>query len=737
MGSLLEEARRILSGDDLLTAAQKQLSEDVVFETQDGGRVVRGDGGELSFTSPGYATSDPAIIDRIMQGENAGRASVSAFDQQTIARAPVAARLTEYVQGAPLVGEYVDEAVGLVSPNAKQGMRAMSNAMERENPVESMVLNVLGGVTGTVGALGTKTVGKVADSTVDFINKGRGIGKAVRAVGAGMLGGAVEGAVSMSGRGVSAQERGEGAMVGAGMGAAFGGALTAISPPLAMLTKEAVKIAKKVDVRAIANEFGISVPAAKIIKGYLQNEDFATAGQILARNDEAMLAESGEGTKQLLDTVMSSGGDALAIGRKNVNARLSASGERFQEKFSELFGPQSGGVIGRHIQIAKNTAPKRQAAYDLAYSQPTPMTGPGADAIDAALSKIHPDDLKSALKEAERAALSDGRQNLNLFARVGDDGAIELTQPFSIQELDYIIRGLSAVKRNGTDALGGVSDAARIAGDRARELSVALKSAVPEYRQAVQLGGDKIKTQEALILGRSLLDDKTTIEAVRNTLKGAPEDVRVAMADGLGEAINHHMGRARATLADLESGRIDFETFDNQFGESVQALRAISTPNNLKKVAAVMGSDVKKLTGELQRVADALILRGAVARGSQTAIRQFGQAAIRDVTQPGTVRRIAGNMGSPFDAAKEVTQRLAAIDPASISGLEQGYLSEVARVLTETKGEAAMRALNSVENLLKGQPLKEEEAALIGKMVGFSIQVGGQKAQQSTLSPAR
>ncbi len=111
---------------------------DVVATTKDGGRVYRMSNGSLGFTSSGYATTDQDAVRRIMEGATPRSEVQRGFDNQRIAANPVAARAQEVVNGVPFVGEWADEAVGMVSPQAGQNMRAMSDAMERQKPMESL-----------------------------------------------------------------------------------------------------------------------------------------------------------------------------------------------------------------------------------------------------------------------------------------------------------------------------------------------------------------------------------------------------------------------------------------------------------------------------------------------------------------------------------------------------------------------------------------------------------------------
>lgn len=192
-----------------------QKKEDVVFQAKDGGRVIRDENGNLSFTSPSYATSDSAIIDRIMQGESAGGAAVSQFDKQTIAQHPIAARAQEFIQGTPIVGEFLDEVVGVVSPQSKQGMDALSNAMERERPWESAGLNMAGAIATTAPFAAAAPA--LSGTRAQKVLTGAQIGAAT---------GAVDNATREAGRaapGDRIDAAQDGFVQGAKMGALFGG----------------------------------------------------------------------------------------------------------------------------------------------------------------------------------------------------------------------------------------------------------------------------------------------------------------------------------------------------------------------------------------------------------------------------------------------------------------------------------------------------------------------------------
>ena len=705
-----------------------------IATTRDGGQVFRLSNGQLSFKSPGYATNDQEAIARIMEGATPLQEAQRTTDQLTVAQAPIAARLQEFNQGAPLIGEYLDEAVGMVSPKAGRAMDQLSDAFERTNPVQAGALNVAGAITTTLPLL----AGRAGQMGADFIARGTGyLNKGLRAAAVAAPAGAVETAAAFSGRADSGERLGA-----AGTGAVVGGTLAAVLAPLAPALGEGVawmaRRVKKLDVKAIAEEFGISAPAARVVKGYLMNDDLDAAAKVLARGgDDAMLASSGPATRQGLDTAMSTGGAALSVARGRVDEATQKAGGRLQSAINDILGTAEGGIKAASRRIAESTKTARKAAYDFAYSRPTPMTGEAAGEIDGVLARISPDDMRAALKEASAEMLDSGYTNQNIMASIADDGKVTFSQPLSVLQLDYLARGLSNVVEAGTDTLTGAqSPAARRAAGQIRDLRNVLKEAVPGYATALKLGGDTARQREALAMGRKLLTENATVEDVRNFLKeGVSDEVKAAVRKGLRENLDAIMGRARTTIADLEAGNLDFDTGVNAVGESVAAVRNLLNRNNMTKTRFALGSDAKRLFGELEKMGDALVLRAAVARSTATAIRTAGQQQMADEVAPGVVRRVAGNMGNPLEAARDLTQTAVGIDARSLSDAQRGYYAEVADALTRLRGPEAQRALAAVKGAMAGQPIKDADAALIGRLVGTGAGIGAYRATTTPLRP--
>lgn len=687
-----------------------------IATTQDGGQIFQMADGSLSFKSPGYATTNQDAIKRIMEGATPISEAQRTTDELTIAQNPVAARVQEFNQGAPLVGEWLDEAVGMVSPRAAKAMRQTSDAMERQNPGQSAALNIAGGIAYTIPALvagaGTGAANWVAQAPTRM-------GQAIRGFAAAAPAGAVETGATFAGRaedGKRLQQGGVGAVVGAGIAGVLGVFAPALGEGVASLARRI----KKLDVTTIANEFGLSPEAARVVRKYLMSDDLDAAQRVLARGgDDAMLANAGPATRQALDTAASTGGEALTIARTRVGEAVDAGSKRLLGAIDDVLGTADGGLKGATRQIAQRTAGIRQQAYDRAYNAAIDYADDAGRNIEAVLGRIPTRTIRAAISEANDAMRAAGVRNKQIMAEIADDGAVVFREMPNVQQLDELKKALQSIARNETDAVTGkVTSAGVRAQNLARDLADALAEAVPQYRTAVKLGGDKIAEENALNLGRRLLSEATTVEDVRMLAReGMSDEAKAALRRGIRENLDAIMGRARATIADLESGAVDFTTGQNASAEAVAAIRNLLTRNNMTKTRLALGTDAKRLFDELEKMADVLVLRSAVARGSQTAIRQAGQQQMADETAPGLVRRVAGNLGNPLEAAREVSQSAVGIDARSISDQQAKYYAEIADALTRIRGPEAQRALQAVREAMAGQPMKDADAQLIGRLV--------------------
>jgi hypothetical protein len=211
-----EEAASKAAKIDTATAA-RVISRDGttrVFERPNGMRYV---------VSPGFSSTDPAAVEKALSGVSAGEISRTNIDESLLAQYPAAARAGEFVRGVPFVGSRLDEALGILGPEATAGARALSGAMQRQRPGETLGLNIAGGITGSLGAgavAGPQRLAQGVSAIAGTGSRAAQIGRTALAAGSA---GAFEGGVYGSGEGVTPEERASSAATGAAFGGTIGG----------------------------------------------------------------------------------------------------------------------------------------------------------------------------------------------------------------------------------------------------------------------------------------------------------------------------------------------------------------------------------------------------------------------------------------------------------------------------------------------------------------------------------
>lgn len=619
--------------------------------------------------------------------------------------------LASFIAGAPFVGEYFDEAVGQVdgfisgrNPEiATEQARQSRKQFEESNPKTAMGLEVAGGILGSLPLIrgGAGLAGRAPGL----------LGKSAAAGGLAAVGGALEGAVSGFGRGEDAKERKVEAAEGATVGGALGGVLGAAAPIFGAGARSAINRIKKIDFRVIADEFGVDPKTARVIKGFLANDDLDAAARKIAEiGDDAMLADAGLGTGQALDTAMSSGGEALRIGRQNIEKRAAEAGGRLSKQLDNILGV-SGGIKSAAREISKKTAPARKRAFDKVYETPIDYASSAGRKIEDVLNRVPPKTLKKAIDEANEQMIVDGASNQQIIARIADDGSVAFDNMPNSMQVDMVKRALNDIARSETDEFGRSMSAAGIRASKlAGDLRDALSEAVPSYRTALKLGGDKIAQDNALRMGKGLLSKGVDLEDVREIMRDAPKDVREAAKRGLREGIENTLSNVRRTISDPNTDA----------REAMQLVKELSSRANKAKLNMVLGKNgADLLLSEMDKATTALELRAVVSANSKTAVRQFGQEAVEEATAPG----VAGTLqrGEPVEAAKQVIQGLTgATDARSVAQREKVF-GEIARVLTETRGKDAERALRIIQNATAGQPLRDAQINAIVRAGGAPL----------------
>ena len=227
-------------------------------------RVFERPNGQRYLVSPGYSTTDPQRIEQALAGATAGDISKQSIDEGLIKENTGAARAGEFVRGS-MLGSFADEGIGaLRGPNAQAGMRALSGAMQRQRPGETLALNLAGGVT-EAGLAAVAAPAALASGAGAILGSGALGTRIARGAGAGAALGAGQGAIYGYGEGTRGRrDRRDEAVSGAAAGAGFGGLLGAAAPVASAAVGNIAGRLRRNDIGQIASELDISQDAARV-----------------------------------------------------------------------------------------------------------------------------------------------------------------------------------------------------------------------------------------------------------------------------------------------------------------------------------------------------------------------------------------------------------------------------------------------------------------------------------------
>lgn len=601
-------------------------------------------------------------------------------------------------QGLPFIGEYIDEAYGLFDPRMRDTTRAISGAMDRQHPVQSAALNAAGGVLGSV------PLAIAAGPSI--------VAAAPEALGAKMITGAVTGAALGGTEGLASGygagddgNRLDSALQRGALGAAMGGFLGAAAPAAAKGLSNLLEWMKGYDINVISRTLGVNKDAAKVIKAAVASDDFSAAESALRRaGGDAVLADASPGTAQLLDTAVQTSGAAARVARDAVETRASKANTRLAGAMDALLGPPEG-VKAAAKGIASKTAGVRATAYERAYSSAINYADDTGRAVEGVLQRIDPATLKSAIGEANDAMRAAGMKNQQIMAEISKNGEVTFREMPNVQQLDEIKKALGALGRAEVDQFGRPTGKGIRANKLAADLRDAISNAVPSYKTAVKLGGDKIAEDQALDLGRKLLSPATTREAVRTAMDGASREAKAAARQGLRSHIDDALANVARTITDPNTDA----------REALKLIKDMSSRANKDKVAEVMGSRAKPLFDMLDEVSAHFELRSATARNSATASRIAGKEAVDAVTADGPLRQLM--QGEPIAAMRSVVKAITGQTGEAQAARKQAIYVDIAKALTQKKGAAAEQALKTITGAIQGQPISSADAIRIARAV--------------------
>lgn len=685
----------------------------IIFKGDGNVRVFERSSGERYMVSPGMSTTDPDKVAEILKGKPAGEVSKSGFRQDVIAQNPIAARANEFVRGVPFLGSYADEAVGLFSPKAAQAMRTTTGAMQAEKPGQTAALNVGGGLLGAAVA----AMGAPASFGGALTGGGSRLANVARGAGAGATAGALEGAVYGAGEGTDAASRtAEAARFGT-TGAAFGGLLGGAAPLASEAVGNIVSYAKRSDLRALSKTLGVSEGAAMVIKDTFEKgggvseaiEEVKRAGQL------GMLADAGEAAQALLDATAASGGRASQIARTAVDERVVQSGAGLKSQLDQTLGAAAEGPVTAVREIQRQSAPARAAAYNAAMAKPIDYAADAGRQIESVLDRMDQNLLQKAVSEANAEMLSMGMKNQQIMASIGDDGTVIFREMPNVAQLDQIKRALDAAAREAKQPVTGIETQQSMRYSRlASELRDALSEAVPEYKDALRLGGDTIREREAFLFGRKLLKPSTNIEDVTLELGAKPSKAQLEAAKrGLRTEIERVIGEVKRIPSDPN---IDAR-------QAIAEMRYFSSDNARAKLSKLLGPEAEDIIKRVDEASKSAEVRAAMSRNSQTAIRTAIQSDVEQMTSPGMV----GNLmrGEPVGTTKELVRAVTGATDEMTVKQKQAIYADIARALTEARGDDAQRILADIGDIISRGDVDKEAADELMRAIGPAIFGGG------------
>lgn len=670
------------------------------------GQVVAIDGME-TFQGPAFSSSDPRFVADIKGGATFDQAVMNARNRELISALPGGSAAATFMQGAPLLGQYMDEIIGgIYGMKASQRTRRMQEALASERPGLSTGLQVAGGIASAVPLGAAAGVGRLAPllgATVPTQVARGGL--------AGVVGGAIEGAISGYGAGTTPETRTSEALTGGATGAVLGGVVGAAAPIVSEGIKNVFNRFRGSDVSTIANQFGISREAAVAVRDALAFEDFGTAQRVLRdAGSQSMLADVSPGAQSILDAAMTASPEAMNLARRSIQERTTQAARDIGQKLDERLG-EPVDIVDMQRSIKEETMQERESLYGAAYSKPIDYSSPEGIRLEELSNRVataYP----SALRDANRLMQGEGYESQQLLGIIDQDGKVTIERLPDVRQLDLVSRRLNELSSNAQRA--GDSNEARVIGKISKEIRTILKDINPDYANALSVAEDTIKRVNAAQFGFDLLNKNVsrgeTIRFMRESIK-TPEQ-REMIANGLRSSIDERLAKISETAGSADTDPAELNVL----------MKSLTSEQERSKVAAVLGKDAADdLYKQLDESLSALRMRSAVAINSKTAMRQA------------TIERIEGQRfglldtlrrGEPVNFAKLLWQSFTGATEEAEALRRAGLWEESARVLTQIRGQNAQDALAIVNRAMDGQAVTDSQARLVARVLTIPAAVG-------------
>lgn len=668
------------------------------------GVIIRDEAtGQDSYVSEGYATSDPERIAEIAQEGYAPREAVrQSFYEGILRDNPLAARIVSAGRGIPFIGEYLDEASGMLAgltdgpeaaERATEASRTLSRAMQERRPVEAALTQAGVGIGASL-PVALATAPAVATSTVGgTILRGAGVGAALGGT-EGLIAG--YGAGEGEDRARSASERG---LIGGVLGGALGAAVPAIGAGIGQISGRAASRR----VGDIAEDIGIEEPGLRVLA---ERAGMETPGSVRPTTVPASLAETSAPMRQMLDVTVSSPGVGATVARENISQQAAAAAGRVQSTLDDVLGRPTG-ILARQRDIMADTAAQRGNLYNQAYSRVIDYTSDAGDELRRLLRNRIPD---SVIRRANQLMEIEGVPSRQRLIQMDEAGNIISSRRMpDVRQFDYIKRALDDQ---------AVEDAASPNVSRAyrtlsRELRETLDRAVPEYRAARSAAAEAIGDREAVQTGADLFRRNFTAEDAREAVRDMTEGELLNVRAGVRQYIQDQIDNVLVPLDEITS-----EAGVAARNEALEAIkRLIRTEASQNKLRAVLGDEAAERL--INRLRDQIpsLEAAAVGGGSATQPRQALSAAQQQLFEGGLMQTV--REGDPFRAAAALPSRILSYGARTPAEQAQAARDIAAPVLSRQMAPdalAGLRAQIQRAQELYQLPLQRTQA---GQVLGY------------------
>lgn len=620
----------------------------------------------------------------------------------------------DFARGVPIVGGALDEVNAGVSAltggdynETLDYQRARDRYNDNTFGALSTGTQIAGGVASGVGVARMLGLGGVAASAPGAATRYMPtVGSAVKAAAAAAPVGAAD---------MFARAEGDDRLGSAAVGAVLGGGLGFVAPYIAGgVAAGAQRVLDFLKQDANLRKLGISRDAANVLLRQLQTDDTLTtrgAARIRAAGPDAMLADAGDASANLLDTALQRSGQGSTAAREAIEQRATAANKGLQGQLDNTFGAPVGVETGT-TAIRQGTAGARSAAYDTAYDLPIDYAAPEGQAIESLFAQIPTE----AWGYAKKLMQVQGVSSKQILFDVAEDGTVKFKRLPDVRTLDYVKRAINAVadQADGQGKLGGLTDMGNALRKLGNDLRDAVATAVPQYRTALETAADPIRRIQAIEFGATLLNKQVTRESVREALAGATGPERRAMMQGVRDQLDE-------IVANVKSVASDPNVDARQLRELVQGL---SSKAAREKVAALVGPEkARAFFGQVGRFGRAAELRASVARNSATFQRTATDAQVKAQINNSVIK--LAQAGQPMKALQLAIQKMNRMDPVSRLEAEDALYSEISKLLTTTRGKNAEKMLRRLQLALRARSqnsaiAQRRGAETIGTITGLA-----------------